>query len=428
MTSRATTKDTFLVARAEAMAALPPGSGASCQPPPHCSFCGRWCATRRTTPTSVHCCVRSGSRPKPKQPTARPSSATPVRRRAVQSRQSARRDSDRLDGAESAYRAALAARPDYAEAWNSLGTVVQRLGRLADAAARFRAAAKPQPCAGPKHTPISASRCSGWNGSNEPARRCRPRSPPTAQYAPAHGNLGALCLRAGAPMAAEAASRSAIALAPQRTSLGRQPRGRAADAGASREAEQLFRARAGARPDYASGHGNLLFALNYRDDLPAEAIFDEYRSWDAPHARALAPDRPQLRARSHAGAAVACRLCLAGLPPTRRRAVRRAAARRTRPHAGRTVLLRRGRGARMPPRHGSARWRTTGAAPRPRATRTLADAIRNDRIDVLVDMAGHSAGNRLLVFARRPAPVQMAYLLGHGYTHRPVRDGRVPGR
>jgi predicted O-linked N-acetylglucosamine transferase (SPINDLY family) len=46
----------------------------------------------------------------------------------------------------------------------------------------------------------------------------------------------------------------------------------------------------------------------------------------------------------------------------------------------------------------------------------VAAQIRCDRIDVLVDMAGHTAGGRLLVFARRPAPVQIEYILGHGYT------------
>ncbi len=39
-----------------------------------------------------------------------------------------------------------------------------------------------------------------------------------------------------------------------------------------------------------------------------------------------------------------------------------------------------------------------------------ADLIRSDQIDVLVDCWGHNAGNRLTVFALRPAPVQVTWL------------------
>ncbi|HEX5278629.1 MAG TPA: tetratricopeptide repeat protein [Micropepsaceae bacterium] len=54
-------------------------------------------------------------------------------------------------------------------------------------------------------------------------------------------------------------------------------------------------------------------------------------------------------------------------------------------------------------RHRADQWRDTAGLP----DQQLADLIRRDRIDILIDLVGHMAGNRLLVFARKPAPIQV---------------------
>ena len=51
-------------------------------------------------------------------------------------------------------------------------------------------------------------------------------------------------------------------------------------------------------------------------------------------------------------------------------------------------------------------WRDVARLPDP----ALIDLIAKDRIDILVDLSGHTHGGRLAVFARRAAPVQITYV------------------
>jgi predicted O-linked N-acetylglucosamine transferase (SPINDLY family) len=72
-------------------------------------------------------------------------------------------------------------------------------------------------------------------------------------------------------------------------------------------------------------------------------------------------------------------------------------------------------------KHAAGGWRDV----LPLSDAALADRIRADVIDILIDLSLHSAAHRLLTFARKPAPVQVTYLAYPGTSGMAAMDYRV---
>jgi predicted O-linked N-acetylglucosamine transferase (SPINDLY family) len=70
------------------------------------------------------------------------------------------------------------------------------------------------------------------------------------------------------------------------------------------------------------------------------------------------------------------------------------------------------------------RWRDTAGWSDAR----LAEEVRRDRIDILIDLAGHTRESRLGVFARRPAPIQLSWAGYVGTTGLAAMDGLIADR
>lgn len=177
-------------------------------------------------------------------------------------------------------------------------------------------------------------------------------------------------------------------------------------------------------PDMALMRSNLLFTLHYSAWVPPEVIARAHTHWNERHARPLydgakrfANDRdPGRRLRVGYVSADFCHhACASFIEPLLREHDRGAV----------EVLC-----YATSPRRDEVTLRMETLAAGWRSLADLDDAaaaalVEQDRVDVLVDLAGHTAGGRPLLFARRPAPVQVTWLGYPDTTGMPVVDCRL---
>lgn len=156
-------------------------------------------------------------------------------------------------------------------------------------------------------------------------------------------------------------------------------------------------------------HSNLLFLLSRADLLPPQQVAAEYRRWGELHADPLSA-----AAAPHANSPEPNRLLRIGYVSADLR--RHAMAYFVEPflahHDRQSVRVYCYSNCARPDattqhlRGFADEWRDIAAVGDDAAARL----IRDDGIDILVDLSGHTGGNRLLLFARRPAPVQITWL------------------
>lgn len=319
----------------------------------------------------------------------------------------------RLDEAESSYRRALQLDPENAMAHYNLGIDLHDMGRLDEAEASYRQAIKFNPDFATAHNNLGLTLMA--LGRLDEAEACLARA---LQINPndtdARCNLGATFMARGRLDEAEACYRRALEIKPDYAKALSNLGVALQDMGQLDEAVACYRRALAIDPDFTDAHGNLLFALNYHPDLSAEEIYRAYREYDAlrgiplrstwrAHGNDRNPDRrlrvgyvsPDFRHHS----------CKPFLEPLLA-------------HHDKTQVEVYAYAELLKEDDLTARYRACvehWIPTRGMTNEALAERIRSDGIDILVELAGHTAGNRLLAFARKPAPVSLSWL-GYGYT------------
>jgi predicted O-linked N-acetylglucosamine transferase (SPINDLY family) len=180
-------------------------------------------------------------------------------------------------------------------------------------------------------------------------------------------------------------------------------------------------------PRHATAHGSLLYTLHYHPDYGPAELFREHVEWGRRHAEPLRSRiRPHLNDRSDPQR----RLRLGYVSPDFRehtvpRFITAALAHHDRErfeifcYSG--TISKELDAVTDQLRKYADHWRDIASMPDSQAE----NLIRGDQIDILVDLRGHAGGDRMLLFARKPAPVQINMVGYFDTTGLPTMDYRI---
>jgi predicted O-linked N-acetylglucosamine transferase (SPINDLY family) len=318
---------------------------------------------------------------------------------------------------------AVAIQPNYPQAQNNLGEALRILQRFDEAIAAFQQAITLEPNNPEAHFNIA----NAWADSgqyNQAIAAYRQAIALRPDYLPAYNNLGAALQAKGALDESADAYRRAISLNPDKPGVYCNLGSVLQAQGQLDEALAEYRRAIAFKPDYSEGHSSLILGMHYHPGYDATALAAESRAWNLRHAEPL-----KKLIRSHANERDTDRPLRIGYvsPDFREHPIARfllpllAHHDKTRVEVFAYAQVPKPDAITHQLREHIGGWRSIVGL----SDAAAADLIRQDKIDILVDLAAHSAGNRLLIFARKPAPVQVTYLAYCSTTGMETMDYRL---
>lgn len=315
----------------------------------------------------------------------------------------------RLDEAASVYMKALAIRPDYLDAFNNLGVALQGLGHLDDAVISFNKALRikpdyPEALSNLGNALESLGRVDEAIVAIKKAVKLRP------EYSEAHNNLGNALQSIGRYEEAVNCFSKALELNPKFADAFNNIGNAWQALGNLDEAASSLTRAVELKPDYSIAHSNLLFTLQHMNDISnAELVqaaiqfgesFNRSEIKDQEHSEIKKRSRLKIGLvsgdlRNHpVGFFIVDVLkSIVSDPSSRIDFVV------FQTQLGADELTDRIKAC-------CQSWHSAAGL----SDEALAQLVKSHEIDILIDLSGHTAHNRLPMFAFRPAPVQVSWL------------------